>query len=161
MPLVVNLRHLAIRNLVLDGELPVAELDIDTRDGVIRVAKPLSYALEVEKLNEGLLIRGQLSLPLACLCVRCLKPFEHRLVIKAWTCHVPLEGEDSAPVVNDCVDLTPWLREDILLELPQHPLCDPQCRGLARTAIGKTKKSGSGSTKADSSAWAALDKLKL
>ena len=37
MLLVVNLRHLAKHNLVLQGELPARELDIDTHDEVIRV----------------------------------------------------------------------------------------------------------------------------
>ena len=32
MPLLINLRHLEKRDLTLKGELPVADLDIDTRD---------------------------------------------------------------------------------------------------------------------------------
>ena len=49
------------------------------------------------------------------------------------------EGEDRVAVDNDCVDLTPYLREDILLEFPQHPLCKPECRGLKKTSTGKAK----------------------
>ena len=67
-----------------------------------------------------------------------------------------------SPVVNDCVDLTPYVREDILLEFPQHPLCDPECRGLPKTSIGKSRNtSGTGKTEVGSSAWAELNKLKL
>ena len=47
--------------------------------------------------------------------------------IATWTLHLPLEGEDKVTVENDCVDLTPFVREDILLEFPQHPLCKPDC----------------------------------
>ncbi len=36
----------------------------------------------------------------------------------------------AVPIKNDCVDLTPWVREDILLGFPQHPLCRPDCGGL-------------------------------
>ena len=43
---------------------------------------------------------------------------------------LPLEGEEEVPVINDCVDLTPYMREDILLAFPQHPLCEPDCGGL-------------------------------
>ncbi len=161
MSLVVNLRHLANHNLFLQGELPVRGLDVDTRDEVIRVAQPLRYDAEVQKLDQSLLLRGALRLTLDCQCVRCLKPFQHPLVIANWTCHVPLDGEDAAPVVNDCVDLTPYVREDILLELPRHPLCDPECRGLQRPSSVKAKKSGAGLTGKDSSAWAELDKLEL
>ena len=161
MSLVVNLRHLAKHNVVLQGELPARELDIDTRDDVIRVAQPLRYDAEVQELDKSLLLRGELRLTLDCQCVRCLKPFQHPLVIENWICHVPLDGEDAAPVLNDCVDLTPFVLEDILLELPRHPLCDPECRGLQRPSSVKAKKSGAGLTGKDSSAWAELDKLKL
>jgi uncharacterized metal-binding protein YceD (DUF177 family) len=89
-----------------------------------------------------------------------LKAFAHRLGLESWTCHIPLAGEDSAPVVSDCVDLTPYVREDILLEFPQHPLCDAECRGLVKTDIGDVKKRGSDEVGSKSSAWAELDKLK-
>jgi uncharacterized metal-binding protein YceD (DUF177 family) len=60
------------------------------------------------------------------------------------------------------VDLTPYVREDILLEFPRHPLCNPECRGLPNKSIGKPRNtSGTGKTGADSSAWAELNKLKL
>ena len=145
----------------MQGELPARELDIDTRDEVIRVAQALRYEAEVQKLDISLLLRGELRLTLDCQCVGCLKPFQHPLVLENWTCHVPLDGEDAAPVVNDCVDLTPYVREDILLELPRHPLCEPECRGLQRPSSVKANKSGAGLTGKDSSAWAELDKLEL
>jgi uncharacterized metal-binding protein YceD (DUF177 family) len=60
------------------------------------------------------------------------------------------------------VDLTPFVREDILLEFPRHPLCEPQCRGLPKMSAGKAKKSdGTGTTDVGSPAWAELNKLKL
>ena len=163
MPLTVNLRHLEAHNLRLQGELPIADLDIDTRDEMIEMAAPLEYDLEVEKLEHSLLLQGDLRVRLHCKCVRCLKEFESRLDLRDWACHVPLEGEEAAPVINDLVDLTPFVREDILLEFPQHPLCDRECRGLPKTEPGKTIKpsAGTGQTEASSSAWAELNKLKF
>jgi uncharacterized protein len=160
MALLVNLRHLEKHDLTLNGELPVAELDIDTRDEMVQVIKPLRHRLEVQQLDDALLVRGKLVLPLACQCVRCLKPFEFRLELADWTCHIPLAGEEKAPIVNDCVDLTPFLREDMLLELPQHPLCKPDCGGLKKPSIGKANKNSPGATK-NPPAWAELDKLKF
>src|SRR6184192_4185872 len=69
------------------------------------------------------------------------------LEIKDWACHLPLQGEEAAPIVNDCVDLTPYVREDILLSFPQHPLCDRDCRGLPAAQQGKAK-TGSGAGQA-------------
>lgn len=161
MPLVVNLRHLASQNVQLKGELQVGELDLDARDEMIRAGAPLSHDLEVQKLDQSLLVRGRLRLPLECRCVRCLKPFTLVLELADWICHLPLQGEESVAVVNDCVDLTPFIREDILLEFPRHPLCKPQCRGWQETYATRAKKGATEQPKAGSSAWAELDKLKF
>jgi uncharacterized protein len=162
MPLLINLRHLELHNLELKGELSVAELDLDLRDEIIRAEKPLRYELEVQKLENALLLQGRLRLTLRCECVRCLKPFECPLELNSWTRHLPLEGEERAPVTNDCVDLTPYVREDILLEIPQNPLCEAECCGLPKSESGKAKKtSGARQTRPQASAWADLDKLKL
>jgi uncharacterized protein len=142
--------------------LPAAELEIDTHDEVIQVAHPLQHDLEVQKLEDGLLVQGRLHLVLECQCVRCLKPFQYHLDLERWTCHLPLQGEDSVAVTSDCVDLTPYVREDILLEFPRHPLCNPDCRGLPGvSAGGTTNRSGAGKTEVGSPAWAELNKLKL
>ena len=161
MPLVVNLRHLEAHNVELEGELPVKELDLDTRDEVIQVTQPLKYDLEVQKLDNSLLAQGSLDLVLDCQCVRCLKPFKYPLKLEDWAAHLPLEGEDRVPVANDLVDLTPAVREDILLAFPQHPLCDPECRGLPKTSIGSKKTKKSSQAEPESPAWAELNKLKL
>jgi len=162
MPLLVNLRHLEAGNVRLQGELPADELDIDARDDVVRANQPLHYDLDVQELEDALLLQGHLRLVLDCLCVRCLKPLKYSLDLKPWACHIPLEGEDQAPVVNDCVDLTPFVREDILLEFPRHPLCNPECRGLPGVSAGKAKQTGRiDRTEAGSPAWSELNKLKL
>lgn len=160
MPLQVNLRHLEERNAILRGELPPEDLDLDLRDDMIRATEPLRHAFEVEMLDGSLLVQGSLKITLNCLCVRCLKAFKHELKLDPWTLYVPLSGEDATPVINDCVDLTPLAREDILLELPQHPLCKPDCGGLA----GDGKRHACADAAGDMSkptAWAALNRLKL
>ena len=148
----VNLRHLEEHNVRLRGELAADELDLETGDEMIRIGGPLRYDIEVQQMEGSLLVRGTLRMALDCHCVRCLKPFRHDLELKDWMCHLPFEGEDKAAVVNDCVDLTPFVREDMLLEFPRHPLCKPDCKGLK---VGKKPRVKNEST------WAELDKLKL
>ena len=162
MPLLVNLRHLEAHELKLKGEFPVEELDLQLHDDMCRAEKPLRYDIEVQQLEKELLLQGELRLTLKCECVRCLKSFEHTLDLRHWTRLLPLEGEEKVPVDNDCVDLTPYLREDILLEFPQHPLCETECRGLPAKETGKAKKATKpGDSSQEPSAWADLDKLKF
>ena len=162
MAIKVNLRHLEEKELRIAGQLTVGELDVDTRDEVVQVTHPLEYELEVQRLESGLLVQGRLALLLDCECVRCLKPFISELRLDNWKCHVPLEGEEKAAVTGDFVDLTPYLREDILLEFPQHPLCEADCSGLLKAHPGTRENAGDPKqTKRESSAWDDLDKLKF
>jgi uncharacterized protein len=160
MPLIVNLRHLEHDNAEFSGELSLAELDLDTHDDLIRVTQPLQYDLEIEMLDDSLLVQGSLELKLECQCVRCLKDFEFEMELIPWTQYVPLSGEDAVSIKNDCVDLTPLVREDILLGFPQHPLCKPDCGGLKQASVGKTRKTV-GKDVSKPSAWAELNKLKI
>jgi uncharacterized protein len=152
-----NLRHLEEREIRLKGEMPVEELDLDLHDDLIRAGKPLHYDLTVEGLHDAVLVIGSLTLPLDCECARCLKKFKTQLKLPHWTVHLPLEGEDKVSVDNDCVDLTPFIREDILLDFPQHPLCKPECAGIKR----KPARAAEAVETPASAVWAELDKLKL
>ena len=159
MPLLINLRHLEKKPLELRGELAATELELDGIDELIHVTQPLKHDLVAQLLGRDVLVQGRLQLGLQCECARCLKPFVKQLELEHWAAHLPLEGEDQVVIKNDCVDLTPFLREDILLQFPQHPLCEPECRGLqqqAPPAGGGVEQSAN-----SASAWAALDKLKL
>lgn len=161
MPITFNVRHLEESNLFLKDELPVAELDLATVDELIHVAEPLSYAFEVQKLERGILVQGTLRLALQCECARCLKPYQRDLVLENWACHLPLEGEDKVVINNDSVDLTPYIREDILLAFPQHPLCEPECKGLAIPRNDQQEAGPLRGVESASATWAELNKLKF
>ncbi len=158
MLLKVNLRHLEEHGQQLKGELPVEDLDLGVNDELIHPQKPLAYKILVELLHDALLVTGSLSVSLDCECSRCLKKFKYHLKLPDWTVHLPLEGEDKVAIDNDCVDLTPFIREDILLNFPQHPLCKTDCAGLKKASKASQAKDRDHEK---SAVWAQLDKLKL
>jgi uncharacterized protein len=153
----VNLRHLEEHGLRLRGELSAPELDLGVTDELIRAERPLRYDLSVELLNDAVLVTGNLVLPLECECARCLKKYTTDLKLSGWALHLPLEGEDKVSVDNDAVDLTPFIREDILLDFPQHPLCKPDCAGIKRKTVRPPKAAPEPALEV----WTQLDKLKL
>ena len=162
MAVVVNLRHLATRHLEFKGQIEAAELAVDTRDEMVQIKHPLYYDLEVEQAGANLVVSGTLEMVLECACVRCLKPFQHRLRLQGPIGVLALEGEEKVPVEADCVDLTPYLREHILLEFPPHPLCQPECGGLSlRRGKRPAGPEWPGPAGDPSSPWGELDKLKL
>ena len=126
---------------------------------MIQVRQSLKYDLEVQELEDGLLV-GELRLTLDCQCVRCLKPFNTRWPSRMG-CPRALEGRRSARDER-LRGLDAGGREDILLEFPQHPLCDPECGGLPKAAeANREPNRAPGKQEASSSAWAELNKLKL
>lgn len=162
MGLQVQLHRLERGSLALAGDLSLVECDIVSTDSMLRLPSTLSYQLEVERIGRSLLAQGTLELEIDCTCVRCLREFSRPVRIERWICQVSLEGADRAPIVNDCVDLTPYLREDIFLALPAHPVCEPGCAGLPLAHRQKVPQTGGecrplGTT----SPWEALDKLKF
>lgn len=161
MPILLNLNQLDEANLRLDGELSVTDLDFGFEDEVVQFSQPLKFRIEAQLLDDSLLVTGDIALPLDCTCVRCLKPFQEVIRLKNWACHIPLKGEDRPPVIKDSVDLTPYIREDMVLALPTHPVCREDCPGLT----GKTKQTlrtaEKGKSRGISSPWEELNKLKL
>jgi len=85
-------------------------------------------------------------------CVSCLEKFVHEIKVPAFALHTELHGPET-------VDLSPFLREDLLLNLPAHPRCDRDggrvCRASPTVAQARAR------TEERKPDWSALDKLKV
>jgi uncharacterized protein len=158
MSVTVNLRHLENKNVQLEGEVPANELDLNAVDELIHANEPLRYEIEVERNGPSLLVHGKVNITLDCECSRCLRPFKLDVNLDPYDALIALEGEDKVPIDNDVVDLTPHLREDILLAFPQHPLCEAECDRLPQMI--ESKPSGN-AAEGQKSAWDELNKLKF
>jgi uncharacterized metal-binding protein YceD (DUF177 family) len=162
MHAIFNLRHLENKPLILEGEISPPELNPELADEIIQLKEPVRYRVTVERLPESVLAQGELEAEVDCQCVRCLRPFRQKLVLSDWTCNLPLKGEEAVLVENDCVDLTPFIREDILLAFPQHPVCEANCAGLKSSELPDRQERRADSNEPEgSSAWNELNKLKL
>jgi uncharacterized metal-binding protein YceD (DUF177 family) len=144
----VHLKQIPTQGLHLEGEeeCPIQELESEG----IRCAGRLHYAIDVGVAGGGLWANGSLSQPVELRCVSCLENFVHKIRVPAFAVHMELHGPET-------VDLTPFVREDILLNLPAHPHCD---RDGGRVCKGKHVETAEQETKRRSD-WSALDKLKL
>lgn len=159
MALTFNIRHLETQDLDLEGNLETADLELEGVDELIQTPEPLQYNLHVERIGENVLVQGSLALTLKCECARCLAEYRQTLSLDPWVCNLPLTGEESVSIENDLVDLTPFIREDILLAFPQHPLCKIECGGLPIASA--EKESDPTQSSESSSAWEELNKLKF
>jgi uncharacterized metal-binding protein YceD (DUF177 family) len=108
----IHLKQVPAQGLHLDGdeECPIHDLEAEG----IRCAGPLHYNIEVGVAGDALWARGSLSQPVELRCVSCLENFVHDIHVPAFAVHTELPGPET-------VDLTPFIREDLLLNLPAHP----------------------------------------
>ena len=153
----IHLRQIPEDGLHLETEESADFLQLRAEDHV-RPVGPVRYSLDVGLSGDGLWVTGELWLDLELQCVRCLEPFIYPLHVS----DIALQVERPS---TETVDLTPELREDILLALPAHPHCDWSgervCPGRVETS---EETAGLGSSSDDRpqlpSAWEKLDQLR-
>jgi uncharacterized metal-binding protein YceD (DUF177 family) len=124
----VHLKQIPSQGLHLSGEEDCPIQELASEE--IRCAGPLHYDIDVGVANGGLWV--------------------HEIQVPAFAVHTELHGPET-------VDLTPFVREDLLLNLPAHPHCDRDGDRVCKAKHVKTEEQDA-RRKSD---WSALDKLKL
>ena len=144
----VHLKQIPPEGLHLEGEENCLIPELETEG--VRCVEPMQYNIDIGISDGSLWANGSLNQPVELTCVGCLEKFAYDIKVPAFALHTELHGPET-------VDLGPFMREDILLNLPAHPRCDREggrtCKAAAATAAAAETK-----RKSD---WSALDKLKI
>lgn len=86
-------------------------------DGVICSAGPINCDLSALASGDHLIVDGKLSISLQLRCVGCLEEFPYLHEMDEYHAEIELDGH------HDTLDLTDYLRDDILLDIPNYPRC--------------------------------------
>jgi uncharacterized metal-binding protein YceD (DUF177 family) len=157
MNLKIDLRGLPDDGLHLEGQLPVTLFALSEEDTALPVS-PLEYCLDIQRQENDLFAHGQLAATFELTCGRCTERFQTRIEVDPYGLHLEIENEDP-------IDLTIYLREDILLALPTYPRCETgNVTPRECPAEGKfnpeTEPTGTELDKAaDQKVWETLDQL--
>ena len=148
----VHLKQIPPEGLHLEGEDDCLIPDLESEG--IRCAGPLQYNIDLGVAEGALWANGSLKQPVELSCVGCLENFVHDVKVPAFALHTELHGPET-------VDLSPFMREDILLNLPAHPRCDREGGRVCKA----TKPKGTETVPEERAAklehdWGELDKLK-
>jgi uncharacterized metal-binding protein YceD (DUF177 family) len=148
----IHLRQIPAEGLHLEGEeeCPIPQLDPEET----RCAGPLRYALDVGISEGALWANGALRQSVELRCVRCLESFRFDIEVKDFSLHTKLTGPEL-------VDLTPSMREDILLNLPAYPHCDREGGRVCPVPVTIKKPDENDVLEARPPDWSALDQLKI
>lgn len=120
----------AVRRIdVVLGDAALAELQLSDP----RIGGDVTVAVEAVSSVDGVAVRGDVSVPWTGECRRCLTPMAGVAVAPFDELFQPAEraaAAEATPFEGDQIDLAPIVREYILLELPDGPLCGPDCPGV-------------------------------
>lgn len=150
----IHLRRIPADGLHLEGEeeCPISDL---AKDGIV-CAGLLRYSLDVGISEDALWANGSLAQPVELTCDACLERFGYTIQVPDFALHMDLVGPEM-------IDLTPSIREDLLLNLPAYPRCDRDGGRVCpapqiQPARSEEDKKLEAARKPD---WSALDKLEL
>lgn len=148
----VHLRQIPNEGLHLEGEEDCPIADLASEDMACEGA--LRYSLDVGISEGSLWANGSLAQPLRLRCVACLEEFVHVVEVPDFAIVTELGGPEV-------IDLTPFIREDILLNLPAYPRCDRNGGRVCPAPHEQHQRSDSADDAERKPDWSALDKLDL
>ena len=122
--LVIEVTRLDRDGEELSGVLDDAVLEL-TGD-LVRPFGGIRYELGAMLFGSELLVRGKLAQDFDAVCSRCGKDFDFTVKVDDFTISVPVDDKTLE------VDITEDVRESVLLELPNYPVCSEDCPGIAQ-----------------------------
>ena len=148
----IHLKQIPAEGLHLEGEEDCLIKGFESEG--VRCAGPMKYSIDVGVAEGALWANGVLDQPVELTCVGCLEKFVHEIRVPAFALHTELRGPET-------VDLSPFMREDILLNLPAHPRCDREGGRVCKVTTPKKAETAQERAAKREHDWGALDKLKL
>jgi uncharacterized protein len=140
---------------------PLAGLSVS--GSAIADETPIAVDVLLERVPEGIVVRGTARAAWIASCSRCLRAIGGEVAVEMQELyeHDPLEGE-TYPLEHDTIDLALAVRDALLLELPVAPACREDCAGLCPTC-GRDRNDDPCSCVQDTTdpRWAALSQLDL
>jgi uncharacterized protein len=161
-PLVLNAAELlrqpgSHRRVEIDvsrGELGLADA---------RLTGDVTVDVDVESTLDDIVVTGRLTTSWRDQCCRCLRPLAGVLEASVEERYAvdPGPADDAFPIVSGQLDLGPMVREEVLLAMPDAPLCRPDCPGLCPTCGADLAEGPCGCEAAvGDERWAVLDQLR-
>lgn len=133
--------------------------DLETSSAAVR--GPVGLQVRLESVIGGLEVTGTLLAGWQGSCRRCLEPIEQTVRQDLRELFGATPNDDEAyPIHEGEVDLTPMVRDSLVLALPIAPLCSEDCAGPAPDAYPMNQPESLPEERPKDPRWAALDALR-
>jgi uncharacterized protein len=173
---VINVAPLLKQPLGTRVDLEIAESPIDPRGenaGLLDAAiVDIDALVRATHTNPGAYFEGSADAHVAAQCARCLTPIDaplHTEFAEQYYATIPVDTGvglvepplDAKTIGSDFkIDLTPLLREELILVTPLAPLCRPDCAGLCPVCGDDLNERPHAHDDAVDERWTALQQLK-
>lgn len=114
------------RTFAVTGERPHFES--------VKLTDDLEGELTISRLEEGLLVQGELKTAIELECHRCLRTFTRPVSIAFAQVYSLQPADDEIAFTGEEIDLAPLIEQEILVNLPIKLLCTPDCQGIEGVA---------------------------
>lgn len=147
-------------------ETTVALDDLDVDDP--RLSGDVEVAVTATSTLDDIEVAGTLTVAWADQCARCLRPLAGPLVLEVDERYAEPSTEpghpddaEAFPIEHGQLDLAPMAREEVLLGIPEAPVCRDDCPGLCPLCGADLAAGACGCDRTErDERWAALDQLK-
>jgi len=117
----IDINKIPFEGLILEEQVNPSALDLET--DIVKFSGPLRIRAEVSKITNAVTVVLSLSGLIHLNCSRCLADFEAGL-------KKGLRLNYQADRIEPMIDLDQDIKEEIILDYPLKPLCNPDCKGL-------------------------------
>jgi len=124
-------------------ELNGSARELDLEEAGFAADAPVALRARIYRSGNRVEVNGRVTAGLTLTCGKCLEEIPHRIEVDLRIFAEPRRGRDRRPeeevreddlgmVYHDgqIIDLTDEVRQSLLVEIPWHPQCRDDCRGL-------------------------------
>ncbi|MCL2323525.1 MAG: DUF177 domain-containing protein [Oscillospiraceae bacterium] len=121
------------------------DVEIILPEGKLDFSKDILFNFKLQLLNEIITIVGIIKTQVMLQCSRCAEEFAYDInldVFEEFTINKDLVDEDIALIINEKIDISRIVSDNILINLPIAKVCKEGCKGLCHkcgTNLNKEK----------------------
>ncbi len=170
--MILDLNNVGTRPSTFEFEVGPDDVSLDADNATI--VSPVISSLEAVRSGDEIDLKGTFDAELKVDCVRCLERVPYTLPVEFDVRYVPpeqfaAEGEHEVAgtelavdvIEGERLDLTEFVREQILLNLPEQTFCQEDCKGLCQKCGANLNLIDCNCKEAETDPrWAALADLK-
>lgn len=141
----------------IEGEAPPEVIALEKDAGSV-VDGPIRYELHLQCVSHELIVTGSVRARVQFTCSRCAESFPVEIRDDSFFCEKQVEN------LHETLDLTDDVRETIILDFPNYPVCRETCRGLCPRCGVNLNRGTCGCKPPETERWSAfsgLDKIEV